>query len=64
MCKWLMANWEKMGCETKEEKYKETLKMIYDIAIDYDGCGDNLEKLRGLVDELRELAKFAIKEAK
>lgn len=39
---------------------KGQLENIHDIAVGYDGYGDDVKKLQGLINELREIARQAL----
>lgn len=58
-----MKTWhdERLGVMWEPDCVDEWLEIIWDIGADYDGCGDSLEGLRGLVDELVEMASKARK---
>lgn len=45
---------------TTIERLRDQLENIHDIAVGYDGYGDDVEKLKGLIDELRGIAGKAV----
>lgn len=51
---------DKVTITTNEQKYKSALCMINDIVLDYDGC-NTIESLKALIDEVRDIAHFALK---
>lgn len=53
----IMAIYDKMRKQIKEKD--EALKMIRDVAFDYDGFND-VDNLKTLIDDLREIARRGI----
>lgn len=52
---------EKATEKVSEDKLRKALKLIADIAVDYDGFR-GVEGLKSLIDEIREVAKEGLKD--
>lgn len=42
------------------DSQEKALELIRDIGLDYDGCGDDVECLKELIDEMIEIAKLGL----
>ena len=57
---WIEKHWSDLGQTTNLEKTKSSLEMIHDLAVGYDGYETDVG-LKGLIDELREIALYTLK---